>query len=915
MRFHSFVFFLFVTTIALCQTDVEIAGELYSSYLIAREKGNIYESYQILNQILESDFDLPDYNVAVLHSSLGVAAKNLGLYQIAKESYILGLEHCANQTTRDQNLYIDILINQGILYRHLGDYSLAIEYYEEVERLLIEESYSSQDYQERFALVLLNKSMVIYDLKKYSDALSLLFQSKEIKEEHDFTNLGSVYYNIARSYQALNNTTQAEYYYNASIGQWIEEHDTTYYQLGDVYRDYGQFLIQMGSDNQGLEYYDRAVEIFVQNYGEKHTYISDCHNHIAQYYLGNYEYEEALSYLQKALISICPGYNDENIFSNPVNLKPSLDICILETYILKLKALKGLAIRSSLNSRSMEVLNFALETVDEAFHVLSRIQNSYLSRESRLFLIGNNWDFFIHGIDAALQLYEFTGLSHYKEKAYEYASLSKSIELIFEINEKNLMYMNNEKEDSISKFRSLQEQIYSLTNLIFEAEAIEDSGSDQIDQMKQELFILRRSFENVHQEFFGNSFDTISEIKSSYNPLTDLQSNLSNKNTVIEFAVGEIGTDGRQMVYTFVITKNSCEISQRTVDSGFANNIQNIYNSFSSINQVSSPDNIDDQLLYSLHDFYIALFQPIEKWVRTKNLTIIPDGELILIPFDLLVRDIDSLRSYADQDFLLYDYAIGYAPNSTMIKKLDYVFNRKPPNVLAIAPDFTKSEQGGYSVINSSLEIEEILNQFNGEGIPDFDAKNNSHRIDKGRILHFATHSVASPEFTGSPYLVLGSGEDSKFRKLFDFEISKLDLESPMVVVNSCESGKGAYYKGEGMFSISRSFLVAGASSVIHTLWPMEDISSSRIIIEYYEHLSKGQSKTEALRKAKIEYLASTPNSFTHPHYWAGFQVIGDPYPIVNQQRVIKTFIGIFAFLLLIVVIRRGRARNWPVKN
>ena len=133
-----------------------------------------------------------------------------------------------------------------------------------------------------------------------------------------------------------------------------------------------------------------------------------------------------------------------------------------------------------------------------------------------------------------------------------------------------------------------------------------------------------------------------------------------------------------------------------------------------------------------------------------------------------------------------------------------------------------------------------------------------------------------------------------------------------MVVVNSCESGKGPFYEGEGMLSISRSFLLAGASSVIHTLWPIEDISSSRIMIDYYHLLSKGLNKTEALRKAKIKYLESTPNSFTHPHFWAGFQVIGDPNPIVHHRRTIQIILGILAILTFIAVIRRVRVKYWP---
>lgn len=912
MRFHSFFLFLFISSATLCQTDVEIAGELYDSYLLTREKGNLFESYQILNHILNSDYNLPEYNIAVILSNLGVAAKNLGLYEQAKENYILALAHCKRNSRQEKTLYLDVLINQGILHRHIGEYLMAIEYYEEAEQLLIEEVNSTPGVQERFSLVKLNKALVLYDQENYTEALNLLFESKDIKEAYDLTHLGSVYFNIARTYHALDSSSQANIYYKTSIERWGLEYDSSYYQLANVFRDYGQFLIESADHHKGLDYYNKAIKNYIFNYGNKHAYISDCYYHIAQYYLENKEYDLALFYLQKSLISICPDFNNTNIFSNPVDLKPTLYIGLLETYISKLTALKGLANSNKLQTKSIAILDVALETADEAFHVLTKIQNSYLTRESRLFLIGNQRDFFVHGIDVALQLFNYTGLQHYKEKAYAFASLSKSLELNFDIKEKNWMYMSGMEGDSVNNLLSMYEQIYSLTNLIYTAELTQESNSGQVDKMKHELFTLRRSFENSHKEIFGKSFDSITEAKSNHIPLIDLQSRLSIKQTVIEFAIGDKGPDGGQKIYTFIITKNSCEISQSTVDSDFTNNIQNVYKSFSSINPVSAPDNIDEQLIYSLHDLYIALFFPIEEWVRTRNLTIIPDRELILVPFDLLVSEIDSLRSYSDQNFLLYDYAIGYAPNSTFINKSGRSMSKRPPSILAIAPDFKRSNKRGLSNINSSKEIEEILKDFNGEEIFDINSKDSFAKASRGKILHFATHSVADPEITGTPYLILGTDQNSTVRKLFDFEICNLDLESPMVVVNSCESGMGPFYQGEGMLSISRSFLLAGASSVIHTLWPIEDVSSSRIIIDYYHLLSKGLSKTEALRKAKIRYLESTPNSFTHPHFWAGYQVVGDPNSITHHRRTIQIIFGIIAIFIFIAVIRRVRVKYRP---
>jgi CHAT domain-containing protein len=103
-----------------------------------------------------------------------------------------------------------------------------------------------------------------------------------------------------------------------------------------------------------------------------------------------------------------------------------------------------------------------------------------------------------------------------------------------------------------------------------------------------------------------------------------------------------------------------------------------------------------------------------------------------------------------------------------------------------------------------------------------------------------------------------------------------------MVVLNSCESGGGKQIDGEGMMSFSRSFILAGAKSVVQALWPVDDKSGSTIMVQFYKDLLRGRDKPDALQKAQISYLESCSPSFTHPYFWAGYQVIGEPDPIAK---------------------------------
>ena len=71
------------------------------------------------------------------------------------------------------------------------------------------------------------------------------------------------------------------------------------------------------------------------------------------------------------------------------------------------------------------------------------------------------------------------------------------------------------------------------------------------------------------------------------------------------------------------------------------------------------------------------------------------------------------------------------------------------------------------------------------------------------------------------------------------------------------------------------AFLNAGARSVVASLWPAEDTYTKGLMEAFYRHLALGETKGEALRKAKVDMLRKFGNA-APPMYWAGFVLIGD---------------------------------------
>lgn len=76
-----------------------------------------------------------------------------------------------------------------------------------------------------------------------------------------------------------------------------------------------------------------------------------------------------------------------------------------------------------------------------------------------------------------------------------------------------------------------------------------------------------------------------------------------------------------------------------------------------------------------------------------------------------------------------------------------------------------------------------------------------------------------------------------------------------LVVLSACETGLGAWNPGDGSKSLAKAFIESGTGAVVYSLWNMNDISTQKIMGYFYQYLSKGQAKDEALRNAKLSYI------------------------------------------------------------
>ena len=89
-----------------------------------------------------------------------------------------------------------------------------------------------------------------------------------------------------------------------------------------------------------------------------------------------------------------------------------------------------------------------------------------------------------------------------------------------------------------------------------------------------------------------------------------------------------------------------------------------------------------------------------------------------------------------------------------------------------------------------------------------------------------------------------------------------------MVVMSACQSGLGET-SGEGVFGLQRGFKLAGANTLLMSLWKVDDEATQILMTEFYENYLSGKSKRESLLNA--QKVVRESRGFEHPENWAGF--------------------------------------------
>jgi CHAT domain-containing protein/tetratricopeptide (TPR) repeat protein len=340
------------------------------------------------------------------------------------------------------------------------------------------------------------------------------------------------------------------------------------------------------------------------------------------------------------------------------------------------------------------------------------------------------------------------------------------------------------------------------------------------------------------------------------------------------------------------------------------------------------------------------VLSPVAAELNKHRIIVVADGALNYIPFQILPSP------SADNSPLVTSYEVVNAPSASILGQLQQEAARRPTpvNVLAafgdpvFASNYAQQEEadGGKQVVlaqtkgnepwqHAVRDIEPSGDSFNPSALEPlfftkrelanlrevggaetfvatgFEAsreKLESADLTKYAILHFATHGILDPKRPENSGIFLSMvNRDGQPQNGFVGLQDIYSLRAPvnLVVLSACRTGLGKEVRGEGLIGLTRGFMYAGASSVMASLWKVDDEATAELMKRFYTNMLQGGMTPAAALGAAQNSIRQEPQ-WRAPYYWAAFTMQGEYRQVIRTapSKAHRSYVWIFVVALLL---------------
>jgi len=816
--------------------------------------------YNNIIQLLEKTPAVKDTVLFFAYVRKGVLLEVKADAAAAKQSYLKAIDYKKQLPQLTDSVLFTVYLYTGATCYHLNNYDSAKLFFNKAEALLQQYPelpdrkrlynslgalyYESGDYHqgrnyftralqatqpvEKAAIVNIQNNIAacLYRLELYNEALAIYHDIIRQKQFSSF-----IYQNMGNAYRGLGDYNKALYYFKQS-----DPNTAT-----GVTNEMANAYLQLKKYDSAAYYLDRAIAEEKKRGQVNRVEQGINHLYRAELLLQQNKPAEALNYFQQAIISFSLKFNNTSIFSNPGDFAGSF-----ASYKL-FDALRRKAVAFKQLDASQKNLEASLQTSEAALSLLRYIERSYETDDARLFLKKNAQSAYREAFNTCIKLLGITGNKAYLEKAFVLTEQNKASVLAVNVNERSIKRRQGIPEALLQQERNLR---FNIARLNLKSDAGQEAIAAQKVKYEIELSNLIGQYEKIN-DYYNQKY------RSETVKLADLQKSLRNNQALISYYADD------PTLHAFVVT--SAGFDHVAMDWS-KDQVMELVRQLKTV--ASGKKFTAGRLSATL---YNRLVSPVMQFASVKReWIIIPDGILNYLPFE-------ALQEQEDGKYLLESKIISYHFSAELLRlsqEKEHRYNGY--QVLAFAP---------FAQMDLPSSKEEVA-QLPGNAFYNETATTTAflNRANKYPVIHLATHAMANTDNPGSSYISFYP-KDSAEGKLYLEELYGVEMDSTaLVIISACESGDGQLINSEGVISLSRGFAYAGCKSMVTSLWKANDRSTAIIIRKFHEYLQHGYSRSEALQKAKLDYIKSEAVHKT-PNYWAHLILIGDTEPLTGNAN------------------------------
>lgn len=726
----------------------------------------------------------------------------------------------------------------GYLLAMQGDYTSALPY---LDRALAVYENNNASNVERY-IPASTKAICFQKKKEYAAAEKYFLEAHEIiysenMETDDLPYLKGIYIYLIELYLETKETEKALTYLDE-----LKLLQTEKLQLAKVLGFESRIFLQQEKYNESEAAILEAIRIVQSHNSPKR--LADLYLYLAKIYQTKGNPAKALGSANEGIWKL--------VKKQPTGKFNKNDLPTTEKELLSEKSmLKLLSLKSELliQENKLEGLKEALNIYDYAFFIQKKYQQQILNDRSKIFQNQEISTLYEVAIKLCSKLFQKTKNEIYVEKAFNYIESSKSSVLLEEIKRKEAEGFSNIDEHKLNtRYDLIGKRKYIEQIISSKVAAEKEKWNAELVNVQNEIIKIDDEIKNKNPNFISNSEDyELENMKSVRKGV------LGNGNSAI---LSYFLTDS--FVYAIYIDKITSKFEEIPLDD-LERDIKQLLNlrQYTTKKQQEEYNHLAQSICNKI---LMRFFIP----TQIKHLIVIPDKILYYLPFEMLQVD--------DGAFILEKYNTTYTYSATILNSSEQR-GIEGDSLLAIAPVFSNDSKK-ITLNSSEREIDNISNYFEVSSLLRKEASKNNF-LEESQFydfLHLSTHAYAKGN--EPPFIMFY--EDTLFLE----EIYAQRFNAKMIVLSACETGLGKEEKGEGLMSLSRGFTYAGIPSQVTSLWSINESATKDIIVSFYNYLYKGKNKSEALRRAKIDYLKTAPTNQKSPYYWAGLIQLGDFEPV-----------------------------------